>query len=474
MFEVGQAVRVKPSITVALSCRVGVCREMTEFCGQIAKITSSWNDGDGENPAWRYKLDLDRGRWIWEDILFEVVEGDGMNWKCDQCGAVLEYGIDEQYDVEGSHICENCFNENYFFCEECGRTEKIENGTMTENGMMCSRCFDRHYATCADCGEVFRKYDGYHINNGDRWVCGVCYEDNYFTCDQCGNIFSNDECHSVDCGYICDSCFETYDIIGDYHHTQVDKFFSLPEEISPVKFIGIELEVEAKRGDRYDGARNVLECLGRNFIECKHDGSLSNGFEIVTQPATLQYHYSVDYDRAFKRLISDGMRSHNPGSCGLHFHVSRNFFGTGEKQFENIAKMIVMLDYMWEDIVKFSRRDYNDLDQWAKKNKVSATKRVDDTIELNEYDRYQAINIKNRSTIEFRFMRGTLRTNTFLASLEWIDMFTNYAISHTMEQCFKATWKKVFRGSSKNFKEYCLSQKIGVPEYDHDVNEGEN
>lgn len=52
-----------------------------------------------------------------------------------------------------------------------------------------------------------------------------------------------------------------------------------------------------------------------------------------------------------------GYRSHAPGTCGLHVHVSRKALGKDVyKQEETIAKLLYIFERFWQEILRFSRR----------------------------------------------------------------------------------------------------------------------
>lgn len=476
-FVTGQAVTVHPSITTC-GYYGGIYLNSTMLESKGRKMTVSANSGTRylmrETPfTWTDEMLMS-----WEDF---AVHGE---WTCHNCGSLQEEH-EGGFWVNGHKICQDCYDAEYSTCDCCGGVFVTDDGEWSEGEQetVCPTCAHRLFTRCDRCGDLVRNHSAYEMDNGDH-LCESCFENHGRTCEDCGRYCYCDnlrENHNGD--MVCEDCLSNYSPIGDYHHTRAETFYKLPSDTTN-RYIGFELEVEEKRGDKVKAAMNVLETLNHRFIECKHDGSLNDGFEIVSQPATYHYHLGVDYKSAFAGLVRDGMESHNPGTCGLHFHVSKAFFGEGETQYTNIAKLIVMLDKLWEDIVRFSRRNYHDLNDWSKKNplpqKASLKTQADagdidrDTIEEILYDnsgnRYQAINITNRHTVEFRFMRGTLREKTFRASMEFVHLFTNYAVAHSMTECFSATWGDIFRTATSNFKEYTLSQGIGVPEYDHDDN----
>jgi hypothetical protein len=67
-------------------------------------------------------------------------------------------------------------------------------------------------------------------------------------------------------------------------------------------FLGAEIEVD-NGDDRYYCAETVVSTMN-DFLYCESDGSLDDGFEMITQPATLNYHKSI-YDN-YNRHDSEG------------------------------------------------------------------------------------------------------------------------------------------------------------------------
>ena len=76
-------------------------------------------------------------------------------------------------------------------------------------------------------------------------------------------------------------------------------------------------------------------------IYCKHDGSLEEGFEVVTHPMTLDYHQNeIPWKVVLTRLKSMNYLSHQANTYGLHIHVNRTSLGeTYNDQEETIARI---------------------------------------------------------------------------------------------------------------------------------------
>ena len=139
-------------------------------------------------------------------------------------------------------------------------------------------------------------------------------------------------------------------------------------ELVGPRYFGVELEIDGAGEDSYN-AEQVLKLANRGdeYIYCKHDGSLDEGFEIVTHPMTLDFQErSMPWLDLVRKAVSMGYTSHQANTCGLHVHVSRTAFGDYEDQQDAvIARILYFFEKHWEELLKFSRRTENQLQRWA-------------------------------------------------------------------------------------------------------------
>lgn len=351
---------------------------------------------------------------------------------CAECGCVIEEH-DDYYEFDGKIYCEDCDSELFEVCGDCG--EKFYRIDMQwiegYEHYVCDNCYD-DYRECACCGTLVRRTNAYNSNDG--LICEYCRDYNYATCDDCGEVFHTDNLNydeETD-NYYCNECFANVEerAIHNYHnsHNHSVQFFG-GEDNGKELFLGLEIEID-NGNDREDTAREMKQCMPENFITMERDGSLDCGFENITQPATLEYHSSIKdkYEDMFQIAKDNGFRSHNTSTCGYHIHFNRTFFE--DKQDENIAKLLYLVEKFWDELVKFSRRNYNNLDRWAKKYDKSPEEIIDD-MKCRNLDRYHAINLTNIHTIEFRMFRGTLKSETFFATLQLVDTIVRYVKDHT-------------------------------------------
>ena len=136
-----------------------------------------------------------------------------------------------------------------------------------------------------------------------------------------------------------------------------------------LKFFGIELEIDNGGNSTSNGAQ-LLDICNSDFTETiylKHDGSIAHGFEIVTHPMTVAYHLTrFPWEKLVKAARNMGYLSHKCGTCGLHIHVNRSFFGADEEEQDiNISKVLFFIENNWDYILQFSRRSVSNMERWA-------------------------------------------------------------------------------------------------------------
>ena len=121
----------------------------------------------------------------------------------------------------------------------------------------------------------------------------------------------------------------------------------------------MELEIDGAGKDSENACRLMrLANQDRELLCCKHDGSLDDGFELVTHPMTLYFHlHSMPWRDVLSEAVEMGYLSHQTDTCGLHIHVHRSTFGETEAQQETcIARILYIVEKFWDELLKFSCR----------------------------------------------------------------------------------------------------------------------
>lgn len=357
---------------------------------------------------------------------------------CAICGKPIKKSEFYHTDVEGNYYHADCVNDSddFFICPDCDKVFPIDEAVDIDNGdfLVCSDCAENNYTLCIDCGQYFS--EDYITDVEGDYYCQGCLDrqidrGNINTCGDCGLYFYTEDMHwdDYDGCYYCYNCRDD-DLILSYHDNPPLKMFPLTDE----PHFGIELEVD--NGDNPADLATSLEDLLGDHAYYMHDGSLNNGVEIITQPHTPEEFYKLPWDKVLTMCKDKDFRSHDAKTCGLHMHVSRSLF----KDNDAIYRIIYFYEHYIADILKMSRRTHDQMASWAKTynwgNKtfaelLSESNIIPDFNYGDHSDRYHAVNLTNRNTIEFRLMRGTLNYNTFMATIDFLWTTANNAAKMT-------------------------------------------
>lgn len=363
-----------------------------DFGERIADLTHTL---DGRLPQYT-------GRYMSSRSLELISETNHSPILCEFCNKEIK-NSDKLINVDNELMCKECFEKNkdkYFFCTSCRKYHKIENKVDTEK--LCIKETD---------------------------ICKSCLFRNYFVCGFCGKYEKNHNYRYIDSEICCLKCYEekTKYFIKGYHENPKLKFYRNKKEYATsrnFKGYGVELEV-GKGGRRNEVSENVIKLLNEE-VYTMHDGSINNGFEIITHPHDEEALLNMNWKKTFDYLIEEGYDSHTNGTCGLHVHISKSLFDNDN----SIAKMIYFYENFKEDILKFSRRTRNQIGSWSKfytdwgsSPDMEECKRIfrNYTTRYRGHSyRYKAVNLQNRSTVEVRLMRGSIKYETFMSSLKFV------------------------------------------------------
>lgn len=404
---------------------------------------------------------------------------------CADCGEKIAEGGEFYETADGRIICESCYEDSYFTCEDCGDIYPMDDAVSVNGGeiYVCQDCADDtgNYYHCVNCDKYFtsRYRSSYELANGDS-VCSHCVDGNVAECYDCGSYFWIEDMEVEedvwgDTIYFCPDCARgRKKKIHDYGYKPAPKFkvhnhdeFWTDESIKELLF-GVELEID-KGKDPEKVAEEITEA--HDDIYCKHDGSLDYGVEIVSHPCTLEYHLKdLGWDDICDIALNNNFRSHEARTCGLHVHVGRRQLGeTISERNDNIAKIIILVDRHWNNIVEFTRRTEEQLSHWAERPEVIGRiagfsdgyigHKVTDMIDGR--GRYQAVNTQNRNTIEFRIYNGTLKVSTLYATLQFTSNICKYAMTHSFDDCFASQWEDVAKYETyPELTEYLASRNL--------------
>ena len=356
-------------------------------------------------------------------------------------------------------------------CSECGAELNRSDSSVFADRIFCSECLDRVTVVCDRCGD--RIWQDRSIGDENVTLCQECYDDYYTSCDRCGRIIRNSDSYYVDEDSDEPYCVNCIDAIRS---APIKSYSYKPSPIfygSDDLYMGVELEVD-KGGEDPDNARDLLDLANvrAKRIYCKHDGSLNEGFEIVSHPMTLDYHMNqMNWKDIFETALDLGYYSHNTRTCGLHVHCDRNFFGDDDIiQEAVIGRIVYFVEKHWSELVHFSRRTSDTLERWAARYATISptTQETFKKAKDKRMGRYVAVNLENYETIEFRLFRGTLRYETFIATLQLVHEICHAAVALTDREMENLSWSdfvlRIDKDSRSELVDYLKSKRLYVNE----------
>jgi len=415
---------------------------------------------------------------------------------CKCCGEKIHE--DYMYRKDNIDYCEKCFNEKFLMCSNCYNYHLRSEVTKTygkNNKPICDKCYDRYFKPCSCCGVVVNTESCDATEHQGKYYCRECFRLEFFHCRCCGGYHLIKESNGIDNNgrRICNNCRNKYDlcpecgnwveiksniyIINNKHYcmncffeaSAIHHYKYRPDPIfymkkSQADLFGVELEI-GEGGFSDENAKRLLSIVNGNKHESKfytkYDGSICdkdsracNGFEIVSHPATLEKHLKeFKWQELMKKAIKLGYRSHTSGTCGLHVHINRKAFGkTRTEQEYNIAKLLYVTEVFWDQFVLFSRRTEDQLSTWCKRYCHTDINTILKYAE-DKHDRYCTVNIRNVETIELRIFRGTLKYETFVATLQFCQCLLNFVRDVKLQDIQSTTfndivnWAKMYKYS---------------------------
>ena len=356
-----------------------------------------------------------------------------------------------------------------FTCSHCGKIHPVWERTVFDGQALCPDCLSEHTALCAHCGTRVWIFD--NAGTEDEPLCQHCYDNYYTSCTRCGVLLRRDD------AYFEDDDDDEYDPLCHHCYSSIKKsiqnYYYKPSPIfygEGNRFFGVELEIDGA-GERDSAANQLMDIANGNHLEhlyCKHDGSLEDGFELVTHPMTLAYHMNeMPWAAVLSEAIQLGYLSHRACTCGLHVHVNRSAFGPAEKRQEDvIARILFFVENHWTELLRFSRRSQSQMEQWAARyGRKDDPKEVLKHAKGSSMGRYTCVNLTNFDTIEFRLFRGTLKLNTFLATLQIVDRICDVALSLSDLQMQELTWTNFVIGcTAPELIQYLKERRLYVSE----------
>lgn len=189
-FKKGDVVSAITDNLKIVSIKNGYIGEVVEVIDRNKVKVKTIRSFNGGNSSYVVKSENLKRCYLKEETIMERKEIKMFECAC--CGEeVLESDI-AGYTSDGEPICDDCYEENYVRCEDCGCLVDIYEAYKTIHGdYICEDCKDDYYV-CENCGEL--------IPNGEEYCVTSLNGDDYYICEYCRDSGCYHYC------YECDDC----------------------------------------------------------------------------------------------------------------------------------------------------------------------------------------------------------------------------------------------------------------------------
>ena len=239
------------------------------------------------------------------------------------------------------------------------------------------------------------------------------------TCSSCNNESVTELMIDGVCHHCLDSSFKLHN-----YSTRVEQMlrFKATRVRPNTVYLGCELEYETNNRNR--AQLNVGKLMHGHAL-MKSDGSIKNGFEIVTCPATLDIHLEI-FKKFYDNMPPDLKIEKN---VGMHVHVSRKPLSQ-----LTLGKMTEFLNRMdnKQFIAHIAGRIDNSYARMNDERTVTFPWK-----HRNGGDRYNALNLNNSNTVEVRLFATPMNYKEFASRLQFVQALVDYCMPAQSNESLK-------------------------------------
>lgn len=237
--------------------------------------------------------------------------------------------------------------------------------------------------------------------------------------------------------------------------------------------LGFELEIDGSRrmrtGSHFSASQEFAR-WNRNSqnLRFENDGSLNNGFEMISQCFSIEYFRNLDLAPMFAQARALGADDAYPTS-GLHWHFSKTLLGdTPKEQALNFLKIMFVLSVYANDFKKISGRDLDNANAFyycgfANMETVNRYKAMIESDTSNDpfyvfrsgsshCGGASAFLIPSGKTIEYRFFKSCTNPEKFRHIAELLIGLTSHIKDVKWSKIY--CMGKVFKGVPSETMEY--------------------
>lgn len=337
----------------------------------------------------------------------ESTQDDMQDALTEQCAHCSEWVSELLFAVQGERgLCEHCEDRWVVVCERCD--ESVDT-------------YVRDHYTITEAG------DSYH---GDTY-CYRCAMDHAEYCERCDSYHLYEACSNYG-----------LDGIHDYGYKPAAVFHGTPAHHA---YFGVEVEMESRDGMGQDALDHFRSTFTDDEFYYKHDGSIysEDGFEMVSHPRDLDSWQALlpRLQDAMKRARRLGMRSWNTDTCGIHVHIDARTFGDSSAHLYRFTQFIYRNERAMARVAGRGSVSYSRYYDEANRPRMLAADIKDRKRFGGAGERYMAVNLLNRRTIEVRAFRGSLNAERIVANIEFLHALVEYTRHMTTQDAFAGGMK---------------------------------
>lgn len=308
---------------------------------------------------------------------------------------------------------------------------------LRRNTMLCGSCREDSY-TCDNCSDFVHCDNVYHLDYGDYSFCESCYYESTEQCDYCDQRWHVDDEPQCSCESGMIQSYSTkfsplfFHTVGDDGGLVLRTGRQIPERERNDIFMGLEFEMEniSHRRRTNDIADLFRPAYESNQLMLKHDGSISDGFELVSQPHSLDAFMQHFPWHLIQEAQSQGMRGWDVGhrEIGIHIHVNRGAFYTRHDHRRNNASphLLGFMTFIYKNVPSIKRIAGRNV-QYGHMSEAY----LDEAYDICRHGRMQSrrtlgINVQNNDTVELRMFRSTMRVDRVKAYLQFVEAAVRY------------------------------------------------
>jgi hypothetical protein len=343
-------------------------------------------------------------------------------------GTQLEYFICIDCFLEGVNanqlICKGCKKQCAYLVWEDEKYVLRDAGNINRRSMLCLECLDKTYM-CPSCRVRRLEYDRYQD------MCHQCQPKRYYV-----------NGHA-------------------YKPIHFFKYYLPHEDALKTRLFGLEFEFPTGQEFNRDTLASLMGSrlshkygIGETQVYYKHDGTINPGFEAVLMPMSREYLFNSPV-LSIMNEIQDMVKDVNHKiaehpKCGLHIHLGRTKRLVTNTDCFKMASWCVANSAFLREI---GRRKFNNkcLPILGFGLAGQVTRKA-----ANKDNRYRIVNLEHPNTIEFRFFKMTTSKHLIKASVQFVDMLSQYVKTIPLGNCKLGGFIRYVRKYKKTNQELYL------------------